>query len=157
MNVVVRTSPLISVIVSVYNAERFIGSCIESLMAMDYPNDRVEIIVVDNNSNDRTAELAKHGGARVCFEPINQIARARNAGAAVADGDWFMFVDADSFVTPALLTDIFGVIDSGVAIGCGSTMQMAGVARWARFTLWLWSRVSVLCRWAAGSLMVGCA
>jgi glycosyltransferase involved in cell wall biosynthesis len=40
------------------------------------------VIVVDNNSTDATAELARRGGARVVFEPVNQIARARNAGAA---------------------------------------------------------------------------
>mgnify|MGYP003346530128 CR=1 FL=1 len=45
-----------------------------------------EVIVVDNNSTDNTAELARQAGARVVFEPINQIGRARNAGAAQATG-----------------------------------------------------------------------
>ena len=58
-----------------------------------------ELIVCDNNSTDRTAEIARAAGAKVVFEPVNQIARARNAGAAAASGDWLVFVDADSYPT----------------------------------------------------------
>jgi len=55
-----------------------------------------ELIVCDNNSNDRTGEIARAAGATVVFEPVNQIARARNYGASVATGDWMVFIDADS-------------------------------------------------------------
>ena len=51
------TTPLISIVVPVFDGEDLIGDCIESLLAMDYPEDRREIIVVDNKSNDRTAEI----------------------------------------------------------------------------------------------------
>jgi len=152
------TQMKLSIIIPAYNEERLITHCLESIDAalavnseFGYPS---EVIVVDNNSTDRTAELASQAGARICFEPVNQIARARNAGAAAADGEWLMFVDADSWLNPSLLADIFSMIDKGMAVGCGSTMQMAGLPRWARFTLWLWSRVSIMCRWAAGSLLV---
>ena len=148
----------LSIIIPAYNEERLITHCLESidtaLAAKRQFGFRSEIIVVDNNSTDRTAELASQAGARVCFEPINQIARARNAGASMANGEWFMFIDADSFMNPGLLSEIVALIGSGTAIGCGSTMQMQGLPHWARFTLWLWSRVSIMCRWAAGSLLV---
>jgi len=148
----------LSIIIPAYNEERLIGRCLESIDAALKANSHFgfcsEVIVVDNNSTDRTAELASRAGARICFEPVNQIARARNVGAADANGEWLMFVDADSFVNPGLLADIFGMIDAGTAIGCGSMMQMEGLPGWARFTLWLWSRVSTTCRWAAGSLFV---
>lgn len=148
----------ISVIVPAYNEERLITSCLEAINTAFAANHvfgfRSEVIVVDNNSTDRTAELAKQAGASICFEPINQIARARNAGAAVADGEWLLFIDADSFLTADLLAEILGLISAGAAIGCGSTVQMTGMPAWARLTLWLWSRVSILCRWAAGSLLL---
>jgi glycosyltransferase involved in cell wall biosynthesis len=148
----------LSVIVPAFNEERLITKCLDSVHAALVANREfgvtTEIIVVDNNSTDRTAELAERFGARVLFEPVNQIARARNAGAAVADGDWLLFIDADSFITAGLLTDILTVISSGAVIGCGSTVQMTGLPAWARFTLWSWSRVSILCRWAAGSLLL---
>ena len=63
----------------------------------------VELIVCDNNSTDRTAEIARNAGARVVFEPVNQIARARNRGAAAATGDWLIFVDADSHPSAGLV------------------------------------------------------
>jgi glycosyltransferase involved in cell wall biosynthesis len=148
----------LSIIIPAFNEERLIGRCLESIDTALSANSQfdfsTEVIVVDNNSTDRTAELAVQAGARVCFEAVNQIARARNAGAAAAGGEWLMFVDADSLVNPCLLTDIFAMINSGRAVGCGSTMRMAGLPAWARFTLWVWNRVSIACRWAAGSLIV---
>ena len=64
----------------------------------------------DNNSKDRTAEIARAAGARVVFEPVNQIARARNAGAAAATGIWLVFVDADSHPSAALFDEVAGQI-----------------------------------------------
>jgi glycosyltransferase involved in cell wall biosynthesis len=113
-----------------------------------------EIIVVDNNSTDNTAELARQAGARVVFEPINQIGRARNAGAAHATGDWLLFLDADSLLSPGLLADIIRVIESRKYVGCGSTLRMEGLPWWANVTLLLWTGTSVLFRWAAGALVV---
>jgi glycosyltransferase involved in cell wall biosynthesis len=69
-----------------------------------------EIIVCDNNSTDRTGELARAEGARVLFEPVNQISRARNAGAAVANGQWLVFVDADSFPSVELFAEMLAHI-----------------------------------------------
>jgi len=61
------------------------------------------MIVCDNNSTDRTAEIARAAGAIVVYEPVNQIARRRNCGAAAATGDWLIFVDADSIRAPDCL------------------------------------------------------
>src|SRR5271156_893714 len=90
----------ISVIVPAYNEEKLIAGSLRSIQSalrgLSSRNWETEIIVCDNNSSDATAELARAAGTRVVFEPVNQIARARNAGAAAAGGDWFVFVDADS-------------------------------------------------------------
>ena len=51
-----------------------------------------ELMVCDNNSSDTTAAIARASGARVVFEPVNQIGRARNTGAAAATGEWLVFV-----------------------------------------------------------------
>ncbi|NJK91223.1 MAG: glycosyltransferase family 2 protein [Blastochloris sp.] len=59
-----------------------------------------EVIVCDNNSTDSTSDLARAAGARVVFEPHNQIAKARNTGAQSTLGEWLCFVDADSQVSP---------------------------------------------------------
>ncbi len=59
-----------------------------------------EMIVADNNSRDRTPEIAREHGAIVVFEPINQISRARNAGAKAARGRYLIFLDADTIISP---------------------------------------------------------
>jgi glycosyltransferase involved in cell wall biosynthesis len=90
----------ISVVVPAFNEEKLITASLAAIRAaMTAFTDRGwagELIVCDNNSTDRTAELARTAGATVVFEPVNQIARARNCGAAAATGDWLVFVDADS-------------------------------------------------------------
>ena len=97
----------LSIIIPAFNEERLIARCLQSIstsVAANYkPGFISEIIVVDNNSTDDTPWLARQAGAQVVFEPINQIGRARNAGAAVAAGDWLLFVDADSILNPGLL------------------------------------------------------
>ena len=148
----------LSIIIPAFNEARLIEGSLQSVAASIAANQKSgftsEIIVVDNNSTDNTAELARRAGATVVFEPINQIGRARNAGAAHATGDWLLFLDADSLLSPGLLAEILQLIDSGKYVGCGSTLRMDGLPWWASMTLWFWTTVSVLCRWAAGALVV---
>lgn len=148
----------LSIVIPAFNEERLIGRCLQSistsLVANFTPSFTSEIIVVDNNSTDNTANLARQAGAHVVFEPINQIGRAHNAGAAEATGDWLLFVDADSVLNPGLLADILRLIEDGKSVGCGSTLQMQGLPWWANWTLQLWTGMSILFRWAAGALVV---
>jgi glycosyltransferase involved in cell wall biosynthesis len=148
----------LSVIIPAFNEARLIERCLQSV-AVSIAANRTsgftsEIIVVDNNSTDNTAELAEQAGAKVVFEPINQIGRARNAGAAHAAGDWLLFLDADSLLSPELLADILKLIEEGKHVGCGSTLRMDGLPWWADMTLQLWTGASVFFRWAAGALIV---
>jgi glycosyltransferase involved in cell wall biosynthesis len=148
----------LSIVIPAFNEARLIQQSLHSVTTSIAANQRSwftsEIIVVDNNSTDNTAELARLAGATVIFEPINQIGRARNAGAAQATGDWLLFLDADSLLSPGLLADVLQMIKSGKYVGCGSTLRMDGLPWWANMTLRFWTAVSVLCRWAAGALVV---
>jgi glycosyltransferase involved in cell wall biosynthesis len=76
----------LSIIIPAYNEAKRIKDCLQSVFAALRADARVnltaEVIVVDNNSSDDTTCLARAAGAQVIFEPVNQIARARNAGAA---------------------------------------------------------------------------
>jgi len=142
----------LSIIVPAYNEERLVAGtlgCIsEALAGRD-----AEIIVCDNNSTDRTADIARAAGATVVFEPVNQISRARNAGAARATGDWLVFVDADSCPSRALIDDVIAAIGSGRCIGGGSTVAFANrtleVSAWLAF----WNTMSRSTGWAAGSFI----
>lgn len=148
----------ISIIIPAYNEEHLIGQCLQSVAEAIAANRNFgfthEIIVVDNNSTDNTANLAKQARARVIFEPINHIARARSAGAAAATGEWLIFLDADCVLSAGLVTDIFQLIKEGKHVGVGSTLLMPGLPWWASAILKLWTMLSVLYGWAAGALMV---
>ena len=99
----------LSVIIPAFNEERLIGETLRQVKAAVAVFSRrawqTEIIVCDNNSTDGTAALARAAGAQVVFEPVNQIARARNCGAAAATGDWLVFIDADSHPSAELLAE----------------------------------------------------
>ena len=111
-----------------------------------------ELIVCDNNSTDRTAEIARAAGARVVFEPHNQISRARNRGAAAAQGEWLLFVDADSSPSPGLFRDLKAAIESGNCIAGGSTVAPEGSFEF-RITIRAWNALSRATRWAAGAFI----
>jgi glycosyltransferase involved in cell wall biosynthesis len=148
----------LSVVIPAFNEERVIRHCLESIstsLARNHKPDLTsEVIVVDNNSTDGTAQLARQFGARVVFEPVNQISRARNAGAAAATGAWLLFLDADSLLSPELLADILAMIDKGTSVGCGSTLSMKDLPWWANGIFHLWKRMSIVFRLAAGALIV---
>ena len=111
-----------------------------------------ECVVCDNNSTDATAAVARAAGATVVFEPVNQIGRARDAGARAANGDWLVFIDADSTPSAELFASIATRIAEGRVLGGGSTVELEpGTPRYARFVCGLWNLWSRLAGWAAGS------
>lgn len=143
-------------LVPAYNEAGGLGGCLaairEASRAWHARGWTSELIVCDNNSTDTTAEVARAAGATVVFEPINQIARARNAAAAAATGDWFVFIDADCAPTAALFADVADAIASGRTLAGGSTVTMD-----VPWIPWLgmqsWNVTSRLMRWAAGSFI----
>jgi glycosyltransferase involved in cell wall biosynthesis len=147
----------LSIIVPAFNEERLLPQTLRHIHAAIavFLNSgwSSELIVCDNNSTDRTAELAHAGGARVVFEPVNQISRARNTGAAAASGDWLIFVDADSSPTVELLREVLEVIEKPKSVGGGSTVTLQGVPLAARAWVALWNALSRTMRWAAGSFI----
>ncbi len=147
----------ISIIIPAFNEEKLIPDTLERIAAASSAFGElgwtVETIVCDNNSTDRTAELARSGGAKVVFEPINQISRARNAGAAVATGEWLIFVDADSHPSRGLFGNVAKVIQAGRVLAGGSTIAITEKYLVARMAVGGWNLLSRLRRWAAGSFI----
>ena len=93
-----ETFPMVSVIIPVKNEAKRIVACLESLIAVNYPKDRYEIILVDNGSTDETGQVGKSYGAKVFVHPELTISGLRNAGASVAHGNLLAFIDADVVV-----------------------------------------------------------
>lgn len=110
-----------SIIIPAYNEEAYLSGALESVhAATDAMPGTAEIVVVDNNSSDRTADIARAMGARVVYEPVNQIARARNAGARAASGRHLIFLDADTTISAALLAKALRNLASGRIVGGGT-------------------------------------
>src|SRR5258707_14923646 len=90
----------ISLVVPAFNEERLLPGSLSSMRAAMQGFARLgwhsELIVCDNNSTDRTAEIGIAAGGEGGFEPGNPISRARDAGAAPARGDWIFFGGAGS-------------------------------------------------------------
>ena len=96
-------SALISCIVPVYNGERYVGEALDSILAQTYRP--LEVIVVDDGSTDRTAEVvAGYGGqARYIFQSNAGLAMARNLGLTAVQGEFAAFLDADDVWHPEKL------------------------------------------------------
>ncbi len=143
----------ISVIVPAFNEERLLATSLKAILEASRVFESSELIVCDNNSTDRTAEIARAAGARVVFEPVNQISRARNAGAAAAGGDWLVFVDADSYPSRELFADMAGAIQTGNILAGGATVAFMNAELAPNFIVALWNVTSRLTKWAAGSFV----
>lgn len=147
----------ISIVIPAFNEESLLGRTLQAVQqasaAFVTRGWEWEVIVCDNNSTDATPRIAAAAGARVVFEPVNQIARARNRGAATATGDWLIFLDADSQPTSALFDDVAGVIQAGRAIAGGCTLAMNTSHRVARWILAGWNLLSRTGGWLPGAFI----
>ena len=117
---------MISFIVPAHNEARLIGATLCALQqgaqALMQP---FEIIVVDDASDDATADIARSCGATVLAVTHRHIAATRNAGAALACGEWLVFVDADTRVDEAVLRAATLAMDDG-AVGGGVAVKLEG-------------------------------
>lgn len=110
-----------------------------------------ELIVVDNNSKDDTAGIAQRHGARVVFEPVNMIAKARNAGARASNAPRLIFVDADTTLSSDLLTAALDVLSQPNCVGGGACVELEPPPGWlTRRLAGLWNVVSLLLGYPAG-------
>jgi glycosyltransferase involved in cell wall biosynthesis len=141
-----------SVIIPAFNEEEYLPTTLACLQeSMHKLKEHGELIVVDNNSNDRTAEIAREYGARLIFEPVNQISRARNAGARAATGEYLIFLDADTLLNDSLLRAALEALNSGQYCGGGARVCLDGPLSYLpQLVLNFWNWVSRKYRFAAG-------
>jgi glycosyltransferase involved in cell wall biosynthesis len=142
---------MISFIVPAHNEEQFIGATLRAIdLAARCIADPYELIVVDDASTDRTAQIAAAAGARVERVEYRQISRTRNAGARIANGDRFIFVDADTTISESVVRAALQALDDG-AIGGGATLRMEGpLPLYLRGVLAITAVVMRRKRWIAG-------
>jgi cellulose synthase/poly-beta-1,6-N-acetylglucosamine synthase-like glycosyltransferase len=115
-------TPSVSVVVPALDAEGTVAACIESLLALDYPQPLLELVVVDNGSRDATCRVvAAHGRrVRLLHEPVRGPAAARNSGIRGSEGEVVAFTDADCVVDPRWLSELVAALaepEVGIAGG----------------------------------------
>ncbi|MDX9857787.1 MAG: glycosyltransferase family 2 protein [candidate division Zixibacteria bacterium] len=98
-----ETLPIISVVIPIRNEERFIARTIRYLLEQDYPADRMEVLVVDGESDDRTVEIVtaiakEDSRVRLLHNPRRLSSAARNVGSRAARGEIITFVDGHTYI-----------------------------------------------------------
>ena len=114
-------------IVPAYNEEKTLPNTLPPLLdaIKGLKEYKGRVLVVDNNSSDKTADVARSFGVDVIFEAVNQISKARNCGGfSCTDDDYLMFLDADTFMTPEILQTSLQMLDSGKYCGGGCLVKM---------------------------------
>lgn len=133
---------LISFVVPAHNEAQLLPTTLASIDAAARSLGLAfELIVVDDASTDRTAEIAREHGAQVCSVSLRQISAVRNAGARTSAGGRLFFVDADTVVTPQVIDAALRTLDAG-AVGGGALVKFdQPVPLWARvvgkLTIWI--------------------
>lgn len=109
---------MISVIVCSYNREKYIADAIISLMNQTLSPELYEVLIIDNNSKDRTAEISKNlverysttHSVKYCLEVKQGLSYARNRGILEANGDWLCYIDDDAIAESSFLENIHDFI-----------------------------------------------
>lgn len=117
----------VSVVIPAYNSEEFIGEALSSVMGQTLPV--AEIIVVDDGSTDRTADVAARLGVSVIQQPHQGIAAARNTGIRAAKSEWIALQDADDIWEPKKIEYQWAAVsrypDAGL-VSCGLSQWIHG-------------------------------
>lgn len=112
---------LVSIIVPIYNVEKYLERCISSLITQTY--EKIEIILVDDGSNDASGKICdawkSNSRIRVVHQSNAGVSTARNAGLSIATGEYIMFADPDDWLEPNMIETLVREIDDLDFVYCG--------------------------------------
>lgn len=112
-------TPQISVVIPVYNVEKYLSKCVDSVLAQTFRN--IEIILVDDGASDSSGSQCdlyakKDDRIRVFHKKNGGVSSARNVGLDNALGEWITFVDSDDFISDTYLENLYAPITSSVCV-----------------------------------------
>ena len=133
--------PRVSVIMPVFNEERFIGRSLGAVLAQDYPADLMEILVCDGRSTDRTREIvegmkARHGGLRLVDNPLRTTATGLNAGIRAARGEIIVRIDGHAEIGPDFVRACVEELARTGADHVGGGVRAEGTTPFGRAVAW---------------------
>lgn len=123
----------LSIIIPMYNAEKYIGECLQSILNQNLPDDEYEIIIVDDGSTDASAKIVeRYRTQNPVIKLISQSnagqSSARNKGVSLASGTFLCFVDADDLLVPDSLSRVWNyVVANGLAHSGGPEIITYGI------------------------------
>ena len=143
--------PKLSIVIPARDEERTLPATLESVAeAVSAAGVTAEVIVVNDGSIDRTADVARQTGARVIDVELHNIGAVRNAGARSASGEILVFLDADTLLPAETLQAALREIDSGT-VGGGAKVTLDRITPLQRPLAAMFTFVwQGLCKWAAG-------
>ncbi|MEM7052024.1 MAG: glycosyltransferase [Acidobacteriota bacterium] len=123
------SAPLASVVVCTHNRSRLLAEACRSVLAVDFPSDAWELVIIDNRSTDDTLEVAhgiadEHPGrVRVIEEPAIGLSTARNRGIREARGEIVAFLDDDAFPDATWLKALVDALEQDSALAAGGPVE----------------------------------
>lgn len=147
----------LSIVIPALNEEKYLGETLERVkeavkeLEGSSSCPMVQIIVVDNGSTDRTADVARSFGAIVVPESERNIGKARNVGARAAEGEVVLFLDADTLIPPALLSRIVEIMSDPLCDGGAVETDHQPKSSILRVYFWFWRMASRLSAMAQGA------
>ncbi len=139
--------PTVTALMAVYNGEEFLRQKLDSILALDYPKDLLEIVVISDGSTDRTEEIASEyaaSGVRLLRVPRGGKAAALNTGIAQARGEILFFTDVRQLLAPDSLRHLIACL-ADPTVGCAtgelriqrdSSGEEAGMGLYWRYEIW---------------------
>jgi glycosyltransferase involved in cell wall biosynthesis len=117
--------PIISIIVPVYNSEKYLPRCIESILAQTFSN--FELLLVNDGSSDKSGQICEEYGLndsriRVFHLKNGGVSKARNKGIEMAQGDYLMFSDSDDYVEKHWCISLFDAVNKN-----GNILPVSGM------------------------------
>lgn len=128
------STPLVSFVIPVLNAEGDIGRCLTSIKNLTWEGQAYEIVVMDNGSKDNTQQIVKGLGFSCHVVSGVKVGELRNRGARIARGDYLAFVDADVEVMPGWLCNGLVAFHDEQVVACGCFPGVPKDATWVQQT-----------------------
>ncbi len=123
------SQPLISLILPIYNEEKYLGECLDSIMNQYYQN--IEVILVDDGSTDKSAGICQEHVEKdrrffLYRKENGGVSSARNMGLSLARGSWGMFIDPDDAINPDIIESLLKAANDDIDIICCCCQVLLG-------------------------------
>jgi len=125
------TQPFVSLVITTKNEEKNIGNCLESIRWQTYPQNLLEVIVVDNGSTDQTKQISRKYTAKV-FDKGPERSSQRNYGMRMARGKYLMYLDADMILSPTVIEKAVRKMEEENFAGLYVPEVILGKSYWSR-------------------------